>query len=107
METSVAPKKRLPGHRLSALCSPEVLSAHRAVMLSEIPDCKAVFLPRGFLLGRLLFCLGRGINQPTHQNLVTQYYLYAGSKPSLSWMCMHGGEAQLQCPSAWHGPVAL
>ena len=62
VENSVAPKKRLPGHMLSALYSPEALSAHRAVMLSETPDCKAVLLARGFLWGRLLFCPGGGKN---------------------------------------------
>lgn len=84
METSVAPKKRLPGHTLSALCSPEALSAHRAAVLSETPDRGAVLLPRGFLWGRLQFCLGRGekmaLNQPARQNFVTQRYLYAESK---------------------------
>lgn len=45
VETYVAPKKRLPGLTLSGLYSPEVLSAHRAVMLSETPDCKAALLP--------------------------------------------------------------
>lgn len=45
VETYIAPKKRLPGHTLSGLYSPEVLSAHRAAMLSETPDCEAVLLP--------------------------------------------------------------
>lgn len=49
------PKKRLPGHVLPAPDSPEVLSDHRAVMLSE-----ASLLSQAFLKGCFLFHLDIG-----------------------------------------------
>lgn len=48
------------------------------------------------------------LNQPTHQNFVAQHCLYAESKPSLSWTCVYGGEAQPQLSPSTQGPgVAL
>ena len=47
------------------------------------------------------------LNQYAHQNFVTQHYLYAESKPSRSWTCVYGGEAQLQHPSTWHGASCI
>lgn len=101
MERSVTVKRRLPGQMLSVLYSPKVLSAHLAARLSETPDCKAVLLPQGFLSDELLFCLGRAKNgfKSTHTPIFCDpvpYHLYSGLKPSPSWMCVHGGEAQPQ-----------
>lgn len=38
------------------------------------------------------------LKQPTHQNFVTQHYLYAGSKPSPSWTWVNGEQAQPPAP---------
>lgn len=75
VETSVPLKKRLPGHTLSALYSPEVLSAPRAVMLSETSDC---FCPEHFFGAGCYFVLAKekvALNQHAHQNFGTQRYL--------------------------------